>query len=63
MIEVNQSRALSPRAFYIAYVACLDAIDAVKQAYARHKTKRELEALSDHELADIGLTRSMIDKI
>lgn len=63
MIEVNQSRALSPRAFYIAYVACQNAIEAVKNAYARHQTQRALEALSDHELADIGLTRAMIYKV
>ncbi len=63
MIAVNQSRALSPRAFYLVYVAVLSVVDAIKDAYARHQTQRALEALSDHELADIGLTRAMIHKI
>lgn len=63
MIVVNQSRALSPRVFYRLYVLALNLIETVQDAYERRKTHRALEALSDHELADVGLTRHMIYKL
>ncbi len=42
----------------------LTSIARLYQAWKRHETaRRELSHLSDRELADIGITRSDIDRI
>jgi uncharacterized protein YjiS (DUF1127 family) len=41
----------------------LTSIARLYQAWKRHEAKRELSHLTDRELADIGITRSDIDRI
>lgn len=44
--------------------ALIDAISVYEQSWARyHATYRELAALSDRDLADIGIPRSSIAKL
>ena len=63
MIVVNQSRALSPR-FAFQFLDAVMSLPAIlRDAYARRETRNVLSTLSDSALADIGLTRAMVEKL
>ena len=63
MIVVNQSRALSPRIAYQVYLTIVSLRDALRAAAARRETRNALAGLSETALADIGLTRAMVDAL
>lgn len=63
MIAQNQTRALSPRIAYRVFVALTDLREAIVDAYGRRQTRVALSRLTDHELADIGMSRDMISNI
>ena len=43
-------------------MAIANITQAVRKWQERHRARQELQRLTDHDLADIGLTRSSIDE-
>ncbi|NPD15153.1 DUF1127 domain-containing protein [Xinfangfangia sp. D13-10-4-6] len=62
MAYVNTSRAAIARPSLIG-----DVVEAIRNAVARRKlylrTLEELRALSDRDLSDLGMSRSMINEV
>ncbi|EYD71113.1 DUF1127 domain-containing protein [Limimaricola hongkongensis] len=61
MTSISTNQTARPASFFGRLIARL--VERQQQAQAYRVTRRELSALTERELADLGITRGMIEDI